>query len=57
MPKALERKLKAEASKKGFKGERANAYVYGTLRKTGWVPSKQKHDKSFYGHTKCQRLF
>ena len=42
MPKALERKLKAEARKKGFTGERADRYVYGTLRKTGWVPSHQK---------------
>lgn len=45
MPKALERKLKAEARKKGFKGKRASAYVYGTLRKTGWTPSTQKKHK------------
>jgi len=45
MPKALERKLKKEAKKKGFKGERADAYVYGTLRKTGWKPSTQKKAK------------
>ena len=43
MPKTLERKLKAQARKKGFKGKRADAYVYGTLRKTGWTPSTQKH--------------
>ena len=42
MPKALERKLKKKAKKKGFKGKRADKYVYGTLRKTGWKPSKQK---------------
>jgi hypothetical protein len=42
MPKALERKLKAEAKKKGFTGKKAGAYVYGTLRKTGWKPSKKK---------------
>jgi hypothetical protein len=41
MPKAMERKLKAEAKKKGLKGERADAYVYGTLRKTGWKPDKE----------------
>ena len=45
MPKALERKLKAEARKKGFKGKRANRYVYGTLRKTGWTPSTQKKNR------------
>ena len=42
MPKELEQSLKRTAKKKGFTGERANAYIYGTLRKTGWVPSHQK---------------
>ena len=42
MPKKLERKLKQEACEKGFKGERADAYVYGTLRKTGWKPNREK---------------
>jgi len=45
MPKALERKLKKQAKKRGLKGKRANAYVYGTLRKTGWKPSTQKRRK------------
>ena len=38
----LESKLKREASKKGLKGERKDAYVYGTLRKTGWKPKQEK---------------
>lgn len=42
MPAKLERELKAEAKKKGLKGDRANAYVYGTLRKTGWKPAREK---------------
>lgn len=43
MPKALERKLKLEAIKKGLKGKRANAYVYGTMRnKLDWKPSREK---------------
>lgn len=42
MPKALESKLKRQARKKGLKGKRAKAYVYGTLRKTGWTPKKRK---------------
>lgn len=46
MPEALERELKARAKKMGFKGERADRYVYGTLRKTGWKPSTQKHSKN-----------
>ena len=42
MPEKLERELKAEAKKKGFSGKRKNAYIYGTMRKTGWVPSTQR---------------
>jgi hypothetical protein len=45
MPKKLEKELKKEAHKKGLKGERADAYVYGTMRKTGWIPSTQKKKK------------
>jgi hypothetical protein len=45
MPKALEEKLKREAKKKGLKGERADAYVYGTLRKTGWKPQREQKSK------------
>jgi len=41
----MERKLKAEAKKKGLKGSRADAYIYGTMRKTGWTPSTQKKKK------------
>jgi hypothetical protein len=40
MPKKLEAKLKREASKKGLTGKRKAAYVYGTLRKTGWKQKK-----------------
>jgi hypothetical protein len=47
MPKALEDKLKREASKKFPNDqERQDAYVYGTMRKTGWTPSTQKKGKS-----------
>lgn len=42
MPKEMERKLKAEAKKNGLSGERADKYVYGTMRKTGWTPAKKK---------------
>ncbi len=41
MPKKLEQKLVREASKKGLTGKRKNAYVYGTLRKTGWKPGSK----------------
>lgn len=42
MPEKMEKNLKKQASKKGLTGERKNAYVYGTMRKTGWTPSTQK---------------
>lgn len=44
MPKELEKKLKIQARKKGFTGER-DRYIYGTLRKAGWTPSTQKRFK------------
>lgn len=40
MPKELEEKLKKEAEAKGVKDK--DAYVYGTLRKTGWKPQREK---------------
>ncbi len=46
MPKKMEKELKAEAKKKFPNDkERQDAYTYGTLRKTGWVPGKQKKGK------------
>lgn len=45
MPKDLEKKLLAEADKKGLTGERKDRYVYGTMRKTGWKPSTQKKSR------------
>lgn len=42
MLKKLERQLKAQARKKRLKGKRADAYVFGGLRKTGWKPSREK---------------
>jgi len=42
MPKALEEYLKKEALKHHLRGKRFNAYVFGTLRKTGWKPKSQR---------------
>jgi hypothetical protein len=42
MPKKLEQLLKREAAKKGLKGPKAGAYVYGTMRKSGWKPKGHK---------------
>ncbi len=33
MPKALHDKLKRQAAKKGLKGKRRDAYIYGTMKK------------------------
>ena len=53
MPKALEQKLKREAKKKFPKNkERQNVYVYGTLLKTGWTPTKRKTKKVIKKKTK-----
>lgn len=35
MPAFLEKKLKAEASKKGFTGKRAARYIYGAMNNMG----------------------
>lgn len=50
MPKALERKLKRQVAGKPWSKERKAAYVYGTLRKTGWTPSHQKAYKRIKKH-------
>ncbi len=42
MPKKLERALKRSAARKGLKGDRADAYVYGTMRKGGWKPKGKR---------------
>ena len=45
MPKKLEHELEKKAVKKGLKGKRKDAYVYGTLRKTGWKPGLDTNPK------------
>ncbi len=43
MPKALERKLSQEASRKGLTGKRKEAYIYGTMQRvTSWKPKREK---------------
>jgi len=42
MPEELERKLKAEARRRGMSKKRAGAFVYGTMRKRGWRPKREK---------------
>lgn len=42
MPKKMEEELRREGVKKGLTGERLNAFVYGTMRKSGRKPSREK---------------
>jgi hypothetical protein len=42
MPEALEKALKIRAKQMGLKGRAADRYVYGSLRKTGWKPEREK---------------
>jgi hypothetical protein len=42
MPKELEDKLKQKAKQLHLGKERTGAYVYGTLRKTGWKPDREQ---------------
>lgn len=44
MPEKMERDLRQEALKRGLSKKRSDAYIYGTMRKTGWRP-KGEHDK------------
>ncbi len=38
----MEQNLKTQASKKGLGKKRTGAYVYSTLRKTGWKPQTKR---------------
>ena len=42
MPEKMEKSLKAEAKKLDLGKKRTGAYVYGTLRKTGWKPQTKR---------------
>ena len=45
MAKKVEAKPKREATKKGLKGEKKNAYVYGTLNKIDKAKKKTTRKK------------
>ncbi len=45
MPQFLEDKLRAEASAKGFKGKRADRYVYGAMNNMGAMRGSQETEK------------
>lgn len=52
----VESKLKAEARKKGYKGRRADAYVYGTLNKTGLKHGNKTTDKGMRHYVAVRRM-
>lgn len=45
MPKKMEKALKKTAKAKGLKGERADAYVYGTMNKLGMLKKPKTKKK------------
>lgn len=45
MPKKEEEELKRRARRLGLTGEAADSYVYGTLRKMGWKPPRERRKK------------
>ena len=48
MPERMERALKAKAKRLGLSKKRTGAYVYGTMRKTGWKPSREKGNQAMH---------
>lgn len=45
MPKELEAKLKRIADTRHYSQQREGRYVYGTLRKLGWTPKRERGRK------------
>lgn len=42
----MEEALKKSAKKKGLTGERRNAYIFGTMMKSGWRPKRKAKKKT-----------
>lgn len=51
MPKKMEEALKKAAKKKKLKGKQRKAYIYGTMRKSGWTPKRKKKCKKMENYT------
>ncbi len=45
MPKSVEDALKRSAKRKKLGKKASDAYVYGTMRKMGWLPKPKKKKK------------
>ena len=42
MPKKMHDALEKQAEKKGYTGERKRRYIFGTMRKRGWKPRRER---------------
>ena len=42
MPQKMEKALRKRAKQLGLKGRHHDAFVFGTMRKMGWVPKLRK---------------
>lgn len=43
MPAAMEKALLRTAKKKGYGKKRTGKLVYGTMRKAGWKPKRERY--------------
>lgn len=42
MPKKIEEKLRRQAKKLGLNEKRTASYIWGTMRRMGWKPKREK---------------
>lgn len=52
MPEKMEQALREEAIKRRLTGDRKNAFIYGTMRKSGWAPSDERVKADLRGKNK-----
>lgn len=45
MPEAVERKLRAEAAKRGLTGKEADSFIYGTMNNMGLMKGSKETKK------------
>ena len=46
MPTAMEKKLRLEALKRRLNGKQKDAFIYDTMRKTGWRPGQSDNSNN-----------
>lgn len=55
MPKAIEARVRAEATKKGMSGRQADRYVYGAMNDKGFMRGNQETAKGAKAEAKYVR--